>query len=86
MQCFPKNVALCILLVCTSFATANAAPSSPQYELAFASFAPLDSDIVIADADGSNAKPFLSHPDLDANASFSPDGKWVVFSSRRSGS
>jgi Tol biopolymer transport system component len=64
--------------------SANAAES--QYKVAFASFAPLNTDLFIADADGNNARPFLAHPDLDANASFSPDGKWVIFTSRRAGS
>jgi TolB protein len=81
-----KAFLLISLLGCAALVASRAAASDPQYEIAFASFAPLDSDLFMADADGSNAKPFLSHPDLDANASFSPDGRWVVFSSRRSGS
>ncbi len=81
-----KTVLLLSLFGCAPFVASRAATSNPQYEIAFAGFAPLDTDIFMADADGSNAKPFLSHPDLDANASFSSDGRWVVFSSRRSGS
>lgn len=74
-------------LAAVQTATAQrSADVSPQYEIAFASFAPLNTDIYIADADGSNAIPFFAHPDLDANASFSSDGRWIVFSSRRSGS
>jgi len=57
----------------------------PAYEIAFAGFGPVNSDIFIADADGSHAKPFLPHPELDSNASFSHDGKWVLFTSRRAG-
>ncbi len=57
-----------------------------EYRVAFASFAPLNLDIFIADADGRNAKPLLPHPDQDYNASFSDDGKWVVFTSERNGS
>lgn len=68
-----------------SFATAGKT-KEPQYEIAFASFAPLNSDLFIADADGGNARPFRPHPDSDSNASFSPDGEWIVFTSRRSGS
>lgn len=63
----------------------HAARVQPAYEIAFASFAPLNSDIFIADADGSNAEPFLANPELDSNASFSSDGKWVIFTSRRGG-
>src|SRR5580765_6823708 len=58
----------------------------PDYALAFASFAPLNTDIFIADADGSNPRPLLAHPALDYDASFSPDGKWIIFTSDRNGS
>ncbi len=56
------------------------------YQLAFANFGPLNTDIFIADADGSNPHPLLAHPALDYNASFSQDAKWVVFTSERNGS
>src|SRR5687767_11544212 len=61
-------------------------PQRDGYVIAFASFAPLDSDIFIADADGSNARPLVSTPGFEANASFSSDGRWMVFSSDRAGS
>lgn len=51
-----------------------------------ASFGDQNTDLFIADADGRNAKPFLSHPALDYNGSFSADGEWVVFTSERGGS
>jgi TolB protein len=54
--------------------------------IAFASFSPLNSDIFIADGDGRNPKPLVAHPALDYNASFSPDGRWIVFTSERNGS
>lgn len=57
----------------------------PPYRLAFASFAPQDTDIFIAEADGSNIRPFLSSSAMDYNASFSKDGNWVVFTSNRNG-
>ncbi len=59
--------------------------STPQYQIAFSSFAPINTDIFIADGDGRNAQPFLPHADLDCNASLSHDGKWIVFTSRRDG-
>ena len=61
-------------------------PVEATYRIAFASFAPLNMDIFVADADGSNAKPLLAHPDQDYDASFSHDGKWIVFTSGRNGS
>ena len=57
-----------------------------SYALAIASFAPLNSDVFVADPDGRNARPFLPDRDaLDYNASFSADGKWIVFTSTRGG-
>src|SRR5262245_31526723 len=52
-----------------------------RYVISFASFAPLDTDIFIADADGGNACPLVSTQSFEANASFSADDQWVVFSS-----
>ena len=60
--------------------------TQPAYTIAFAGFGPLNSDIFIADADGRNAKPLFAHPELDYNAAFSADGRWVVFTSTRAGS
>ncbi|HEY5823818.1 MAG TPA: hypothetical protein VIT44_05620, partial [Cyclobacteriaceae bacterium] len=60
--------------------------SKPVYHIAFASFGPLNDDIFIADADGKNARPLLPNPANDYNASFSLDGKWIVFTSERNGS
>jgi Tol biopolymer transport system component len=61
-------------------------PITTTYELAFANFGPLNTDILIADGDGNNARALLPGPDLDYNASFSGDGKWVIFTSDRNGS
>lgn len=63
----------------------DAPAAEPQYTVAFFSNAPLNTDIFLADADGGNARPLVAHPDLDYNASFSRDGRWVVFTSHRAG-
>jgi len=60
--------------------------SEPTYHIAFANFGPLNDDIFIADADGAHARPLLANPANDYNASFSRDGKWIVFTSERNGS
>jgi TolB protein len=88
--CAKNLITLFILFSLNLFAfgqseTPRAAPEG-DYKIAFASFAPLNLDIFVADADGMNAKPLLAHPDQDYNASFSRDGKWVVFTSERDGS
>ena len=58
----------------------------PVYHVAYASFGPLNTAVYIADADGGNARPLVDGADLDCNATFSPDGSWVLFTSRRGGS
>ena len=65
---------------------ADAAPPEPGYALAFASLGPLNTDIFIADPDGSNPRSFLANAELDYNASYSHDGRWIVFTSLRGGS
>ena len=64
----------------------NDSGKDPVYHLAFANFGPLNTDIFIADANGSNVRALASSPALEYNASFSTDGKWVVFTSNRNGS
>ena len=70
---------VCLLLLSDS-------PAQGQHAIAFTSFAPLNTDLFVAGADGSDPRPLLAHPALDYNASFSPDGRWVVFTSERNGS
>ena len=81
------GLALILLLLCSSADGQNTRPTAEErYTVAFASFAPLDTGIFIAAGDGSDAKPLLAHPDLDYNASFSPDGRSIAFTSTRNGS
>jgi tricorn protease len=42
-------------------------------------------DIWIADADGSNARRLTAHLATDTTPRFSPDGKWIAFTSNRAG-
>jgi Tol biopolymer transport system component len=87
------SVCLLVILLLLSGSTAGGGQNTTgksgtaqRYAIAFASFAPLNTDIFIAAADGSGATPLLPGPDLDYNASFSPDARWVVFTSTRHGS
>ena len=83
-----KVVAFPLLLglVCNSSAGKEQTDVEPLYQIAFANFGPQNTNIFTADADGSNAKPFLPNPALDYNASISADGKWILFTSERNGS
>ncbi|HXJ38356.1 MAG TPA: hypothetical protein VNH18_03700, partial [Bryobacteraceae bacterium] len=47
---------------------------------------PSDGELYIANADGSGERKLLSASGFDYNASFSEDGKWIIFTSERSGS
>ncbi len=87
-RAFLTEAAVCVAAVATMVSAPRDVErqGQPEYAIAFASFAPLDSDIFIADADGGNPRALLSTPGFEANASFSPDGRWIVFSSSRGGS
>jgi Tol biopolymer transport system component len=65
---------------------ASAAQGGPTNTIAFASFGPLNTDLFIAERDGTNPTAFLPDPGLDYNASFSSDSEWVIFTSQRNGS
>jgi len=69
---------------------AQSAPSAfaqtpPKETLLLNRIGPTASQIFIANADGSNERKLIDSGTLDYNASFSADGKWVVFTSERDG-
>ena len=53
--------------------------------ITFANFAPLNTDVFVANADGGDSKPLLADAVLDYNASFSADVHWIVLASERNG-
>jgi Tol biopolymer transport system component len=57
-----------------------------RYTIAFGSFAPIRTNVFIADSDGNNVRPVLRDADVDYNPSFSHDGGWILFTSQRGGS
>ena len=51
----------------------------------YTSLRPPNWDIYLFEEPGAAPRNLTSHPALDYNAVFSPDGRWVVFTSERSG-
>ena len=74
-----RSVALLICSISLSLA-------AERPHIVFSRLAPSRSGLFLADADGSNERPLMPSTTLDYNASFSADGKWIVFTSERSGS
>ncbi len=57
----------------------------PKERIFYSSFSPQDWDIFISKDSGKSLLKFTEHPSLDYDAVISPDGKWVVFTSERTG-
>ena len=75
--------ATCAILAGGGLAARRRAPG--EYTIAFKSFAPNNADIFLADPDGTHPRPLVPTPAQEYDASFSPDGQWVVFTSHRAG-
>ena len=80
-----RTMALCVTAAAAVTHGYRTVPAAVP-ALAYASFAPLNADLFVANADGRDARPLLSHAANDYNASFSADRRWVVFTSERDGS
>ncbi len=64
----------------------GAVQTQSRYQIAFTSQAPRNQQLFLAAGDGTSARPLVPHGSFDSNASFSPDGQWIVFTSTREGS
>src|SRR5690349_9708357 len=73
-------------LACAASMTAILPATESRYTIAYTTFAPLNTGIFIANTDGTNERLVVPDAWFDSNPSFSPDGRSVVFSSRRHGS
>lgn len=74
-----------LTLLTTAAAILAAQRREPQ-TIAFGSFAPVRTTVFLAAGDGEEPRPLLRKPVVEYNASFSPDGSWIVFTSERGGS
>lgn len=79
---------LCFVGLATCIALQVGGPlgANEPYTVAYAGFGPLNSAIYIADSDGSHEHMVIGGSVVDMNPSFTPDGKSILFTSRRSGS
>ena len=69
-----------------ALALAVSIAASPKRMMLMNRLAPSEMVLYIANADGSGERPLFATSGFDYNASFSSDGKWIVFTSERNGS
>ena len=83
-----RTLALRVALLAVALATAPAPQirAADRPHIVFSRLAPDHTGLFTADADGNNERPLLPATTLDYNASFSADGKWIIFTSERAGS
>jgi Tol biopolymer transport system component/mannose-6-phosphate isomerase-like protein (cupin superfamily) len=73
-------------LLATLLASAITPVLSAKEKILVHRIGPSDSKLFIAKTEGSDERPLLPSSGLDYNASFSADGKWIIFTSERGGS
>lgn len=78
-----SDVVLSLALVC---AMALPLSAGPKQTMLMNRLGPSQMVLYIANADGSGERPLFATSGFDYNPSFSPDGKWIVFTSERNGS
>src|SRR5437879_9288490 len=74
------------LSVGLAFAAVLSLSAGPKQTMLMNRLGPSQMTLYIANADGSAERPLFSSSGCDYTASFSPDGKWIVFTSERNGS
>ena len=76
-----------LLLLLILVSAAGLAPlAQSKQTLLMNRLGPSQMTLYIANGDGSGERPLLASSGFDYNASFSPDGHWIVFTSERAGS
>ena len=83
-----KLVALCALVaVVVTVAVEGGQEAEPGREtIVYSSILPANWDLYLFDGPGSEPRRLTTDPGLDYNGVISPDGRWVVFTSERTGS
>lgn len=73
------------MIVPLFFLWATVCSAQPSGRIFYSSFSPQGWDIYLSHDSGKTLARFTDHPALDYDAVISPDGRWVVFTSERSG-
>jgi TolB protein len=81
-----RNLPVTLLVAALLAAATPLSLATERPRIVFALNAPARSGLFLADADGKNERPLLLATGRDYNASFSADGKWVIFTSEQGGS
>ena len=66
-------------------ALASSGQGAAKHRVLFNRFRVPEMALFIADADGKNERALVPHREIEYSPSISPDGKWIVFTSERSG-
>ena len=72
-----------VLLLCLM---SGVAIGETPIRVLYSRLGPVKTGVFVADGDGAHERALVRPDSLDYNASFSTDGKWIVFTSERNGS
>src|SRR6187402_2365214 len=71
-----------LLLAATGLALAQLQPKT----IVYSRVGPSQIQLFVSNADGTGERPLLDSDSLDYHPAWSPDGRWIVFTSERNGS
>ena len=77
---------LLVLVAATGRAQHTGEAEPPRETIVYSSIQPANWDLYLFDGPGSAPRRLTTDPGLDYNGVISPDGRWVVFTSERTGS
>ena len=78
-------ISFVMLICCFAAAQPTAGAEHPEEIIVYTTLRPANWDVFLFPDGDEEPRKLTSHPALDYNATFSPDGNWVVFTSERNG-